>query len=86
MAKLSPWLQLLYILAEKVSGLRYYRIGWGAECEFHWGLERGARERGLGDNLNFVCALGKIQGLEKLVIEWYYAKNWPAYLEERMGV
>ena len=31
-------------------------------------------------------ALGKIQGLEELVIEGYYAKNWPSYLEERMGV
>jgi hypothetical protein len=86
MAKLSPWRQLLYILAEEASGLLYITIGWGAECEFPWGLERGARERGLGDNLDFVRALGKIQGLEKLVIEGYYAKNWPAYLEERMGV
>lgn len=36
--------------------------------------------------LDFVRALGKIRGLEKLVISGYYAKNWPAYLEERMGV
>jgi hypothetical protein len=86
MAELSPCLQLLYILAEEASGLRYIRIGWGAECEFPWRLGRGARERGLGDNPDFVRALGKIQGLEKLVIEGYYAKNWPAYLEERMGV
>jgi hypothetical protein len=40
----------------------------------------------LGDNLDFVCALGKIQRLEKLVIEGHYAKNWLAYLEERIGV
>jgi hypothetical protein len=40
----------------------------------------------LGDNLLFVRALGKIQGLEELVIEGYYAKNWLSYLEERMGV
>jgi len=33
-----------------------------------------------------VRALGKIQGLEELVIEGYYAKNWPSYLEERMGM
>jgi len=86
MAELSPWLQLLYISAEEASGLRYIRIRWGAECEFHWGLERGARERGLGDNLDFIHVLGKIQGLEKLVIGGYYAKNWPAYLEARMSV
>lgn len=86
MAELSPWLQLLYILAEEASGLRYLELGWGADCEFLWQLGPGARERGLGDNLDFVRALGKIQGLEKLVINGYYAKNWPAYLEERMGV
>ena len=86
MAELSPWLQLLYILAEEASGLRCIELGWGADCEFSWHLERGARERGLGDKLDFVRALGKIRGLEKLVISGYYAKNWPAYLEERMGV
>jgi hypothetical protein len=30
--------------------------------------------------------LGKIQGLEELVIKGHYAKNWPAYLERRMSV
>jgi hypothetical protein len=40
----------------------------------------------LGDNLDFVRALGNIQGLEKLVIEGYYARNWPAYLDGRMGI
>jgi hypothetical protein len=40
----------------------------------------------LGDNLDFVRGLGKIRELEKLVISGYYAKQWPAYLEERMGV
>ena len=38
-------------------------------------MERGAKERGLGDDLDFVRLLGNIQGLEKLVIEGYYAKN-----------
>ncbi|KAF2241529.1 hypothetical protein BU26DRAFT_172565 [Trematosphaeria pertusa] len=78
-AELSPWLQLLDILAEEASGLRCLQLGWGA----YVGKIGG---RGLGDNLDFVRALGKIQGLEKLVIEGFYAKNWPAYLEERMGV
>jgi hypothetical protein len=42
--------------------------------------------RGFGNNVYFVRALGKIQGLEELVVEGYYAKEWPAYLEERIGV
>ena len=40
----------------------------------------------MGDSLDFVRAPGKIQGLEELVIEGYYAKNWPVYLEGRIGV
>ncbi|RDL36559.1 Uncharacterized protein BP5553_05911 [Venustampulla echinocandica] len=86
MAELSPWLQLLNILAEEASGLRCIELGWSADCEFTWKLRRGARERGLGDNLEFVRVLGKIRGLEKLVISGFYAKNWLAYLEERMGI
>ncbi|TAQ88737.1 hypothetical protein B7494_g2908 [Chlorociboria aeruginascens] len=85
MAEISSWIQLLNILAEKASGLRYIELAWGTNCDFPWPLQRGARERGLGDNLDFVRALGKIQGLEKLVISGYYAKNWPAYLE-RIGM
>jgi hypothetical protein len=86
MAKLFLWLQLLYILAEEASGLQCIKLGWGVECDFPWRFEQGVRERGLGDNLDFMHALGKIQGLEKLVIEGYYTKNWLAYLDERMGV
>ncbi|KAF2715247.1 hypothetical protein K504DRAFT_457417 [Pleomassaria siparia CBS 279.74] len=78
-AKLYPWLQVIYTLAVEASGLRCIELGWGADIEGTW-------ERGLGDNVDFVRALGRIQGLEKLVIEGYYAKNWPAYLEEKMGV
>jgi len=81
MAELSSWVRLLWTLAEAASGLRYLKLGWGVESDFSWQYRRGARERGLGDNLDFVRALGKIQGLEKLVISGYYAKHWPAYLE-----
>ncbi|KAG4434178.1 hypothetical protein IFR05_010336 [Cadophora sp. M221] len=81
MAELSAWVQLLCRLAEAASGLRYIKLGWGAEFEFSWQFRLGARERGLGDDLDFVRALGKIQGLEKLVVSGYYAKHWPAYLE-----
>jgi len=87
MADLSPWLRLLHILAEEASGLRSIKLKWCAGfMENPRKFERRVLERGLGDQLDFVRALGKIQGLETLVIDGYYAKNWPAYLEERMGV
>jgi hypothetical protein len=78
-AEILPWLRLLSLLAEEASGLRGIELAW-AMC-----LERADR-RGLGDNVNFVRALGKIQGLKTLAIKGYYAKHWPTYLEERMGV
>ena len=85
MAEISSWIQLLNILAKKASGVRCIKLAWGANCDYPWQLQRGDRKRGLGDNLDFVRALGKIQGLEELVISGYYAKNWPAYLE-RIGM
>jgi hypothetical protein len=74
---LSSWLDLLHVLAEEAGGLRYIKLTYDAIPP---------QKRGLGDNLDFVRAFGKIQGLETLVLEGFYAKNWPAYLEERMGV
>jgi hypothetical protein len=63
MAELSLWLQVLHILAEEASGLRCIELGWGAKCELPWDPGRGVKEKGLGDNLDFVRALGKIKGL-----------------------
>jgi hypothetical protein len=79
MAKLDPWLQLLKILAEDASGLRCIELALDANT----GL---GRYRSLGYNKVFLCALGKIRGLDKLVFKGHYAKHWPAYLEKRMGV
>ena len=76
----------MWHVAKQASGLRDVELRWGADTEFFRHCERGAMERGLGDNLDFVRALGKIQGLEKLVIKGYYAKNWQAYLSKTMGI
>jgi hypothetical protein len=78
MANVAPWPRILRVLAQESTGLRSIKLGWGANCDFPWHVERGAKKRGLSDNLDFVSLLGNIQGLEKLVIEGYYAKNWPA--------
>ena len=85
-AKIAPRLQFLSIVAEKAAGLRSIELTLDANYEFRWYLRRGAMERGLGDNLDFVRVLGKIQGLEKLVIKGCYAKNWPVCLERKTGV
>lgn len=84
-AEILPWVLLLGILSEDAIGLRSIKLGWGADCEFSWQLKKGAKERGFGDNLPFVRALARIQGLEKLHIEGYYAKHWPSYLMDKTG-
>jgi hypothetical protein len=85
MSELPPWLELLSMLAENASGLRCVELTLGAMFGWECLSFRGTRDRGFGDSLEFVRALGKIDRIETLVIEGYYAKNWPAYLEERMG-
>lgn len=77
----GPWIELFALLSKRATGLRKITIAWG-------GCWRSAPEgiRGLGDDLNFVRALSKIRGLDILEVSGYYAKAWPAFLEERMGV
>lgn len=84
------WLQVLRVLAEKASGLRYLLLDFFARrfCALaqqgvplrHWS------DRGLGDNLGFVHALAKIQGLQTLWLRGFYSKSWPAYLSDKMRV
>ncbi|KAK7424171.1 hypothetical protein QQZ08_008777 [Neonectria magnoliae] len=82
----GTWVALLDALAKDATGLRAVHVEWAAECDFSWEYARGSEERGLGDNLDFVRALAQIRGLEKMAIRGCYAKTWPAYLEEKMGV
>ena len=82
----SSWVRLFRILAGEASGLRSVSLSWGTSYEYPHHLDRRIWREGLGDNLDFVRALGEIKGLEELVIQGYYAKNWPAYLEKKMGL
>ena len=75
----SPlWYQLLDRLARKATGLRHLYIFWDSEPSCgHFGA---------GKDLRFVRGLAKIQGLEGMCINGYYAKQWPEYLAKKMGV
>ncbi|CAM1505258.1 Fc.00g108950.m01.CDS01 [Cosmosporella sp. VM-42] len=82
--RVDQWTILFQTLAEDASGLRDIEIAWGMDCIES--LTELARGTSLGDDLDFVRALAQIKGLERLVIGGYYAKRWPAYLEEKMNV
>ncbi|KAK2801837.1 hypothetical protein FQN50_007582 [Emmonsiellopsis sp. PD_5] len=81
----APWGILIRTIAELPTGLRYLQVCWRTTGEYSWEERRPSIERGLGANLDFVRDLAKIRGLEKLVLEGFYAKNWPAYLREQTG-
>lgn len=61
-------------------------IGWNAGAGPQRFQDDWSEGRGLGENLDFVRALGRIQSLEQLSIDGYYAKPWPSYLGGEMGV
>jgi len=73
------WYTLLKRLAAYATGLRDLEVCWetGDPAFLH---------EGGGADTRFVRMLGEIQGLETLTIDGYFAKEWPGYLERRMGV
>ncbi|KAK2787654.1 hypothetical protein FQN52_007145 [Onygenales sp. PD_12] len=81
----SRWGILIHTMAELPTGLRYLQVCWRTKGEYPWEVGRPDIGRGLGASLKFVRELAKIRGLEKLVLEGFYAKNWPAYLREQTG-
>jgi hypothetical protein len=84
-AEISPWLTLLNALSQETVTLKYIRVAWNSNHEFPWKLKRGAVERGLGDDVLFIRALARIQGLEKIHIRGHYTKHWPSYLMAKIS-
>lgn len=78
-AEMLPWLTLLNALSQEAA-LKYVRVALNSRYESPRVLQIGAKERGLGDNVLFIRALARFQGLEKIHIRGHYAKHWPSYL------
>jgi hypothetical protein len=72
------WCELFDKLASEAIGLRDIYIRWDAASEF-WHF-------GGGFDVDVVRALARIKSLHKLEIGGYFAKEWPAYLEEKIGM
>lgn len=75
------WLDLLRLLPQTTTGLKSIKVRWWGE-----GIEK-PWERGLGKDVDFAQALAGLSqlGLDKLRIEGYYAKKWPAYFRDKFG-
>ncbi|KAI8954980.1 hypothetical protein F4801DRAFT_415847 [Xylaria longipes] len=78
----GSWLSLLHILPKATTGLKSVVVRW-------WGEGKVKRwERSLGKDIAFAQALARLLsevGVEKLRLEGYYAKPWPAYFRDKLG-
>ena len=72
------WCEFFDKLAREATGLRDIYIYWDAEptC-WHFGG---------GFDVDVVRALARIKGLHRMQIDGFFAKEWPAYLEEKVGM
>jgi hypothetical protein len=73
-----PWCKLFRKLAADATGLRQIYIFWDSELTFG--------HSGGGADVDVVRALAEIRGLQKLEIDGYFAKEWPAYLQRKTGL
>ncbi|KAL5001113.1 hypothetical protein BDV10DRAFT_182675 [Aspergillus recurvatus] len=55
-----------------------------AECWSPMQMRRGAKERGLGDNVALMPALATVTQVSDLFIGGFYAKNWLDFLKKEM--
>jgi hypothetical protein len=77
----GSWLNLLHVLPKATTGLKSIVVRWcGEVVEKPW-------ERSLGKDIAFAQALAGLSkvGVDKLRIEGYYAKPWPAYFRDKFG-
>ncbi|KAF2871087.1 hypothetical protein BDV95DRAFT_607369 [Massariosphaeria phaeospora] len=87
-AEKHQWFKLLKTIRNKATGLRHLEIALDANIEAAWsrGWASAACRGHLGGKSMFKHVLRKIQGLESFVLRGYYAKDWPEYFEEHVGI
>ena len=83
------WCLLFDKLRLEATNLRTVRVFWDADGP--WGMPKpwiikDAEHVGLGRSVVFVRGLAQLKVKESLKISGLYAKDWPQYLEEKMGL
>ncbi|KAH6842905.1 hypothetical protein B0I37DRAFT_383140, partial [Chaetomium sp. MPI-CAGE-AT-0009] len=80
----GSWLNLFHVLPMAATRLKSVVVRWWGEGEtdLDWG-----EQLSLGKDIAFAQALAGLSklGVEKLRIEGYYAKHWPAYFRDKFG-
>jgi len=71
------WCQVLNKLADEATSL---------ESVYVYFNDAGWMHPGAGKDLNFVRALGRMKVSRSMEIRGLFAKHWPQYLEEKLGM
>lgn len=79
----KSWSNLFNVIAREAIGLRFARLSFASYGEFR---HRDRDVRGWGEDLDFIRAFAKIQGLNELVLQGYFAKSWPGFLSDKMKI
>ena len=85
----QEWCRLFEKLHQEATNLQGLTVYWDAEGP--WGMPKpweivDILHPGLGRNVTFVRGLAQLKVTEPLKICGFYAKHWPRYLEEKMGL
>lgn len=84
------WCQLFDKLQQEETNIQHLSICWDSDGPWGqpkpWGMEDFFFHYGLGRSVVFLRGLAQLKVKEKLEISGFYAKHWPRYLEEKMGL
>jgi hypothetical protein len=89
----QPWCRLFNKLQREATNIRRLSINWDAEGPWFtsppWDINcilDDPYHPGLGRSVVFIRALAQLKVKESVEIGGFYAKHWPRYLEEKMGL
>lgn len=85
----QQWCRLFDKLQQDATNLRGLTVYWDAEGPWGtrkpWKLEDMGHD-GLGRSVVFVRGLAQLKVKESVQIDGFYAKHWPKYLMEKIGL
>ncbi len=75
------WYELLATMRDRLAGLRELDVYLHAELT---GYHQDVPRFGAGDDPQFARGLARLQGLNRLVLDGFFAREWPAFLEREL--
>ncbi|KAF2129198.1 hypothetical protein P153DRAFT_366631 [Dothidotthia symphoricarpi CBS 119687] len=84
------WCRLFNKLHQDATNLKHLDVYWDAEGPWDhskppWDIDE-ILHFGLGESVVFVRGLARLNVSQSVKIGGFYAKHWPPYLEEKLGI